>query len=51
MSASQALYAPTYYTTLAPNDALPAVTELTTGQIGHGLRPRATPSYDDSLVT
>jgi len=26
------------------------VTELRIGQIGHGLRPRATLSYDDSIL-
>ena len=27
------------------------VTDLRIGQIGHGLGPRATPSYNDSLLT
>jgi len=27
------------------------VTDLRIGQIGHGLGPRTTPSYDDSFLT
>jgi len=30
---------------------LSSMTDLRISQIGHGLGPRATPSYDDSLLT